>query len=39
LIGPARCYQTQLDAISRKGMMAMFDATIWRGKVHVRPAM
>jgi LmbE family N-acetylglucosaminyl deacetylase len=34
----AQCHQTQFDAFTRDGMMAMFDGTIWRGKVHFRPA-
>lgn len=34
----AQCHETQFDAFSRDGMMAMFDGTIWRGKVHFRPA-
>ena len=34
----AQCHETQFDAYSRDGMMAMFDGTIWRGKVHFRPA-
>jgi LmbE family N-acetylglucosaminyl deacetylase len=34
----AGCHETQFDAFSRDGMMAMFDGTIWRGKVHFRPA-
>lgn len=34
----AQCHETQFDAYSRDGMMTMFDGTIWRGKVHFRPA-
>jgi len=34
----AQCHETQFDAFTRDGMMAMFDGTIWRGKVHFRPA-
>lgn len=34
----AQCHETQFDAYSRDGMMTMFDATIWRGRVHFRPA-
>jgi LmbE family N-acetylglucosaminyl deacetylase len=34
----AGCHETQFDAYSRDGMMTMFDATIWQGKVHFRPA-
>lgn len=34
----AMCHATQFDAASREGMMALFDATMWRGKVHFRPA-
>lgn len=34
----AACHVTQFDAATRAGMMPLFDATIWRGKVHFRPA-
>ena len=34
----AQCHETQFDAFSRDGMMAMFDAAIWQGSVHFRPA-
>jgi len=34
----AKCHVTQFDAATRAGMMPLFDATIWRGKVHFRPA-
>jgi hypothetical protein len=34
----AMCHVTQFDEASRKGMMGLFDATMWRGKVHFRPA-
>lgn len=34
----AMCHETQFDAATREGMMALFDATMWRGKVHFRPA-
>lgn len=34
----AQCHETQFDAYTRDGMMAMFDGTIWQGKVHFRPA-
>lgn len=34
----AGCHETQFDAFSRDGMMSMFDGTIWRGRVHFRPA-
>lgn len=34
----AQCHETQFDAFSRDGMMAMFDGTIWQGQVHFRPA-
>jgi LmbE family N-acetylglucosaminyl deacetylase len=34
----AMCHQTQFDLTTRGGMMPLFDATIWRGKVHFRPA-
>jgi len=34
----AACHVTQFDAASREGMMALFDATMWRGQVHFRPA-
>lgn len=34
----AMCHATQFDEASREGMMALFDATMWQGKVHFRPA-
>lgn len=34
----ALCHATQFDEVSRQGMMALFDATMWQGKVHFRPA-
>lgn len=34
----AMCHQTQFDLTTRGGMMPLFDATIWRGRVHFRPA-
>ena len=34
----AQCHVTQFDDASRAGMMPLFDATIWQGKVHFRPA-
>lgn len=34
----AQCHVTQFDEASREGMMPLFDATMWRGKVHFRPA-
>lgn len=34
----AQCHVTQFDEASRAGMMALFDATMWRGKVHFRVA-
>jgi LmbE family N-acetylglucosaminyl deacetylase len=34
----AQCHKTQFDEATRAGMMPLFDATIWRGKVHFRPA-
>lgn len=34
----AQCHVTQFDDASRAGMMALFDATMWRGRVHFRPA-
>lgn len=34
----AQCHETQFDAATRAGMMPLFDATIWQGKVHFRPA-
>ncbi|MDP5104503.1 MAG: PIG-L family deacetylase [Erythrobacter sp.] len=33
-----QCHVTQFDADTRAGMMPLFDATIWQGKVHFRPA-
>lgn len=37
-IAAAQCHMTQFDAATRAGMMPLFDATIWQGKVHFRPA-
>ena len=34
----ALCHATQFDEASRRGMMGLFDATMWRGTVHFRPA-
>lgn len=34
----AACHVTQFDEATRAGMMALFDATMWRGKVHFRLA-
>lgn len=34
----AGCHVTQFDDATRAGMMGLFDATMWRGKVHFRPA-
>lgn len=34
----AQCHATQFDAATRAGMMPLFDATIWQGKVHFRSA-
>jgi hypothetical protein len=34
----ALCHATQFDEASRKGMMGLFDATMWRGQVYFRPA-
>lgn len=34
----AACHVTQFDAATRAGMMRLFDATMWRGKVNFRPA-
>lgn len=34
----AQCHVTQFDAATRSGMAAAFDATIWQGQVHFRPA-
>ncbi len=34
----AQCHVTQFDPATRAGMAAAFDATIWKGKVHFRPA-
>lgn len=34
----AMCHATQFDETSRQGMMGLFDATMWRGKVHFRAA-
>lgn len=35
----ALCHATQFDEASRQGMMGLFDATMWRGTVHFRPAI
>ncbi|MFM7378768.1 MAG: PIG-L family deacetylase [Erythrobacter sp.] len=34
----ALCHATQFPEPSREGMMGLFDATMWRGRVHFRPA-
>lgn len=34
----AMCHATQFDEATRTGMMGLFDATMWRGTVHFRPA-
>lgn len=34
----AQCHVTQFDEATRAGMMPLFDATIWQGAVHFRPA-
>jgi LmbE family N-acetylglucosaminyl deacetylase len=34
----AMCHVTQFDEAAREGMMSLFDATMWRGAVHFRPA-
>jgi LmbE family N-acetylglucosaminyl deacetylase len=34
----AQCHVTQFDEATRAGMMPLFDATMWRGRVHFRPA-
>lgn len=34
----AQCHVTQFVEVTRTGMMPLFDATMWRGKVHFRPA-
>lgn len=34
----AMCHVTQFPEASRQGMMGLFDATMWRGRVHFRPA-
>ncbi len=34
----AQCHVTQFEEATRAGMMPLFDATMWRGKVHFRPA-
>lgn len=34
----AQCHVTQFDEATRAGMMPLFDASMWRGKVHFRPA-
>jgi LmbE family N-acetylglucosaminyl deacetylase len=34
----AQCHATQFDTATRTAMMPLFDATIWQGKVHFRPA-
>ena len=33
-----QCHVTQFDATMRGAMMPLFDATMWQGKVHFRPA-
>lgn len=35
----AQCHVTQFDAATRAGMMPLFDATMWQGTVHFRPAL
>lgn len=35
----AACHVTQFDEATRAGMMPLFDTTMWRGKVHFRPAL
>lgn len=32
------CHQSQFDAETRAGLVPLFDATIWQGSVHLRPA-
>lgn len=34
----ALCHATQFDFATQAGMMPLFDATMWRGQVHFRPA-
>jgi LmbE family N-acetylglucosaminyl deacetylase len=34
----AMCHATQFDETTRRGMMDLFDATMWRGNVHFRMA-
>lgn len=34
----ALCHATQFPEASRQGMMGLFDATMWHGQVHFRPA-
>lgn len=34
----AQCHVTQFDTTMRGAMMPLFDATMWQGKVHFRPA-
>lgn len=34
----AQCHKTQFDEATRAAMMPLFDATMWRGAVHFRPA-
>jgi LmbE family N-acetylglucosaminyl deacetylase len=34
----AACHVTQFDEATRAGMMGLFDATMWQGKVHFRRA-
>lgn len=34
----AMCHVTQFPEASRQGMMGLFDATMWRGRVHFRKA-
>lgn len=36
--GAALCHVTQFPEASREGMMGLFDATMWRGRVHFRKA-
>jgi LmbE family N-acetylglucosaminyl deacetylase len=33
-----QCHATQFDSTMRGAMMPLFDATMWQGKVHFRPA-
>jgi len=32
------CHQSQFDAETRAGLVPLFDAAIWQGAVHLRPA-